>query len=220
MTAKNYYATLGVPPTASQQRIREAYHDLAKKHHPDKAGTESTGKFQDISEAYQVLSDPAARSCYDREQEPAGPDRMSGIRPGPRGWSKPEPLRQRHPVSESMRAGNWQREPDDFLDGILAQFLEGAIRQRQRNDGRLGFSGGCRELRAEIGVSPAEASCGAEIMVEVTWPAQISSFLRFGQTFLLRLHIPPGTVDGQIFHYPLDLPGGDRALLTVRIRLR
>src|SRR3989344_3718934 len=61
---KDYYQTLGVPRTASQDEIKKAYRKLAHEHHPDKK-TGDEGKFKEVNEAYQVLSDPKKRSNYD-----------------------------------------------------------------------------------------------------------------------------------------------------------
>lgn len=66
MTMKNYYNTLGVFPTASQDEIKQAYRKLANKHHPDKGGDQN--KFKDISVAYETLSDQNKRAEYDQMQ--------------------------------------------------------------------------------------------------------------------------------------------------------
>ena len=61
---KDYYTTLGVPRTASQEEIKKAYRKLAHQHHPDKKGGDEA-KFKEVNEAYQALSDPKKRSSYD-----------------------------------------------------------------------------------------------------------------------------------------------------------
>ena len=61
---KDYYQTLGISKTASQDEVKKAYRKLAHKYHPDK-GTGDEAKFKDINEAYQVLSDDKKRSNYD-----------------------------------------------------------------------------------------------------------------------------------------------------------
>ncbi len=62
--AKDYYQTLGVSKSASQDEIKKAYRKLAHQYHPDK-GTGDEAKFKEVNEAYQVLSDPQKRSNYD-----------------------------------------------------------------------------------------------------------------------------------------------------------
>ena len=66
-TYKDYYKILGVPRTADEKEIKSAYRKLARKHHPDVNPNDKSAeeKFKDISEAYEVLSDPKKRSQYD-----------------------------------------------------------------------------------------------------------------------------------------------------------
>ena len=62
----DHYTTLGVPRTASPDDIKRAYRKLASQHHPDKGGNVQT--FQQIEEAYRILSDPQSRAQYDNPQ--------------------------------------------------------------------------------------------------------------------------------------------------------
>ncbi|XP_065851677.1 uncharacterized protein [Euphorbia lathyris] len=66
-TQKDYYKILEVDYDATDEKIRLNYLKLALKWHPDKhqGDTAVTEKFQEINEAYRVLSDPAKRSDYD-----------------------------------------------------------------------------------------------------------------------------------------------------------
>src|SRR5438067_157339 len=68
MAAKDYYDILGVKKTATDEELKKAYRNLAKKHHPDrnKGNKEAENKFKEISEAYAVLSDKEKREQYDR----------------------------------------------------------------------------------------------------------------------------------------------------------
>jgi DnaJ-class molecular chaperone len=68
MGNKDYYALLGVNHLASDDEIKRAYKQKALKHHPDKnhGDVDAEKKFMDISEAYEMLSDPYKRSLYDR----------------------------------------------------------------------------------------------------------------------------------------------------------
>jgi DnaJ-class molecular chaperone len=58
----DYYATLGVPRTATADEIKQAFRRLASQHHPDKGG--DTQKFQAIQEAYATLGDEQKRAEY------------------------------------------------------------------------------------------------------------------------------------------------------------
>lgn len=60
---KNYYDTLGVNETASDNEIKQAFRNLASKYHPDKGGDES--KFKEINEAYDTLKNTQKRQEYD-----------------------------------------------------------------------------------------------------------------------------------------------------------
>lgn len=63
---KDYYKILGIPRDATQSDIKRSYRKLALKYHPDKnKNRDATKKFQDIGEAYSVLSDERKRRNYD-----------------------------------------------------------------------------------------------------------------------------------------------------------
>ena len=68
MEYRDYYATLGVPRTASQADIRKAFRRLAREHHPDvnKGDAGAEQRFKEVSEANEVLSDPEKRKAYDQ----------------------------------------------------------------------------------------------------------------------------------------------------------
>lgn len=67
---RDHYKTLGLSPAATAAEIRRAYRILARRYHPDvNPGKSTSDLFRAISEAYEVLSDPARRKAYDQERE-------------------------------------------------------------------------------------------------------------------------------------------------------
>src|SRR5258708_4289377 len=64
--SRDFYEILGVPRSASQEEIQQAYRKLARTYHPDvNSDPAAEDRFKDISEAYAVLSDPQTRRRYD-----------------------------------------------------------------------------------------------------------------------------------------------------------
>lgn len=68
MQQKDYYKVLGVSKSATAKEIKSAYKKLARKYHPDvnPGDSKAESKFQDINEAYEVLSDQEKRQQYDQ----------------------------------------------------------------------------------------------------------------------------------------------------------
>src|SRR5688572_2046065 len=94
MAKRDYYDVLGVPRSASEKEIRQAYRKLARQYHPDlnPNDKQAEAKFKEIGQAYEVLSDADKRKQYDRW----GPDfekyeqaRKAGASAGASGGSGP-----------------------------------------------------------------------------------------------------------------------------------
>ena len=68
---KDYYATLGIPRTASQDEIKKAYRKKALEFHPDRnpGDPKAEAEFKRISEAYEILSEENKRRTYDQYGE-------------------------------------------------------------------------------------------------------------------------------------------------------
>lgn len=78
---KTHYEQLGVKPTASPQQVRRAFRDLSKLYHPDTTelpAAEATDKFQQLNDAYAILSSPDRRWTYDQQ---VGYSRISVMQP-------------------------------------------------------------------------------------------------------------------------------------------
>lgn len=68
MSKKDFYSILGISRSSSPEEIKKAYRKLAVQFHPDKnpGDKKAEEKFKEISEAYDVLSDPKKREMYDQ----------------------------------------------------------------------------------------------------------------------------------------------------------
>lgn len=65
-TLPDYYGLLRIPPTATPQQVRAAYHEAAQRYHPDAVGSADRAfMFQAVTEAYRVLRDTGRRADYD-----------------------------------------------------------------------------------------------------------------------------------------------------------
>jgi curved DNA-binding protein CbpA len=66
---EDYYEDLQVSPNADQETIERVYRMLAKRYHPDNGCSGCVDKFDVVTKAYRVLSDPAKRAAYDARYE-------------------------------------------------------------------------------------------------------------------------------------------------------
>jgi hypothetical protein len=96
--SKTHYDQLGVKPTASPQQIRRAFRDLSKLYHPDTTdlpAAEATEKFQQLNDAYAILSSPDRRWTYDQQ---VGYSRISVMQPM-ESLSRPAAAPRREPAN-------------------------------------------------------------------------------------------------------------------------
>lgn len=81
MADKNYYDILGVNKNASDDEIKKAYRNLAKKYHPDlnPGNAEAAEKLKEVNEAFSVLSDKTKKQNYDTYGSADGPQGFGGF---------------------------------------------------------------------------------------------------------------------------------------------
>ena len=128
MQFKDYYAVLGVEPTAGDAEIKTAYRRLARKYHPDVSKeTGAEEQFKAVNEAYEALRDPQKRAAYDQL-------RARGYRPGEEFRPPPD-----------FGQGGYGGQGFDFEEvfgsagagnnGGFSDFFEGLFGRRARADG-------------------------------------------------------------------------------------
>uniref|UniRef100_A0A182WIP0 DnaJ homolog l(2)tid, mitochondrial n=1 Tax=Anopheles minimus TaxID=112268 RepID=A0A182WIP0_9DIPT len=154
---KDYYNTLGVTKNASSKEIKKAYYQLAKKYHPDtnKDDPNAGKKFQEVSEAYEVLSDETKRREYDTFGQTSEQMGRSGGGPGagagPQGFSQNWQFRSTIDPEELFRKifgdGGFQSGFDDFSD---SKFGFGGAQEVMMN---LTFAQAARGVNKDIDVN-------------------------------------------------------------------
>jgi len=133
---RDYYETLGVSKSATQDEIKSAFRKLARKFHPDTAEDKKTAeeKFKEINEAYEVLSDPEKRQKYDN----LGPNWNQNFPPPPSGGSPGGGWQQGFPGG----AGGFEQGGTEFHFGGtgFSDFFEQIFGSRRGGGRRGGFS--------------------------------------------------------------------------------
>ncbi|RFU45291.1 DnaJ C-terminal domain-containing protein [Paraburkholderia sp. DHOC27] len=128
MKYKDYYETLGLERSATQDDIKRAYRKLARKYHPDVSKLDDTEeRFKEVGEAYEVLKDPEKRAAYDR----MGSEWQNGqeFQPPPN-WDEGFEFRG--------RGGEAHPEADPNLDDFFAQMFGQRQGAYQRYGGQQG----------------------------------------------------------------------------------
>lgn len=127
--ARDYYAILGVLPSAEDIVVRAAYKALAQRHHPDKwAGenAEAERRMQEINQAYAILSDAAQRNAYDAQRKAGGG--------GEEFDTEEEGVRDAFSEAEEATQDDWDVAVEYFPD------LENIYRWLKRTSSSLAFS--------------------------------------------------------------------------------
>ena len=208
MTAKkDYYEVLVVDRSADEKTLKKAYRKLAKRYHPDTnpGNGNAEQRFKEVTEAYNILSDPEKRTLYDRFGHEAFEEGGSGTYHGFGGQN-----------------GNYQEYHyenggmDDILKEMFGSFFHGEdFRengfQRQDYSGRKGA-----DLRTEVTVSFDEAVFGCEKVISIQRPD--------GRVQSLQVCIPAGIEDGKSIRLrgkgEPGFAGGQSGDLLMKVRVK
>jgi len=240
MELKNYYYILGVPRTATARDILRAYRDRAKLYHPDRTGPQNTATFQDIVEAYEVLSDPERRRHYNHSlsefvevtpsASPVGSARLQPepLVPEPHSlhlYSQPEPLVP-EPMSLLYDFGSINHSFDALYDRLLQNFTGRGMSKAAHLE----------SLNVEVRLSPYEAIQGVIVPIGIPrfvhcedcggsgcdWHSQCLACQGHGMLeteHTVHVHIPPRVREGTVVEVPLHGLGIHNVFLRLHIRV-
>lgn len=204
---RDYYEVLGVGRDASDEAVKKAYRNLAKKYHPDSNSgeTQAEQKFREVSEAYSVLSDPEKKKLYDQfghaAFDPSGAPYESGGTYG--GFQGAHGGFGGNGFGENgFGGGNYTEyhfESGD-IDDLFGDLFGGAFRRNSRGgfDGRQYKKDGGHEpfrrkgsdLTFDVSISFDEAVFGCDKILNLQNPAD-------GSSQSLKVHIPAGIDTGK-----------------------
>lgn len=235
---KDYYETLGVDRSASQDTIHDAYRKLARKYHPDvNTSEEAEHKFKEINEAYEVLKDPEKRRKYDT----LGPNYHEGdeFRPPP-GW---EAFRDAGSRGGGRRTtfgfGDLGGGGFDFFGGGseagggFSDFFEslfgnafggfgGETAGRSAGAGTWGAKG--EDHEAEVTISLEDAYHGGKKTVTLEQRETDGTGRVHSRTKNYEVKIPPGITDGERLRLSgqggAAAGGGTKGDLYLRMRIQ
>ena len=201
---KDYYSILGVPKNANQKDIKKAYYQLAKKYHPDtnKDDPHAMKKFQEVSEAYEVLSDDEKRTQFDAFGSGSSSSNQQGQNPFRGGGfnQRQQGFRQ----SGGRQGVRWEYQsnvdPEELFKQIFGEFsrarggMRGFMNPFDDIFHNFQFRGG---MEATCNVSFLEAVKG------VSKPIDVMEIDRRGQKQIRQVlvPVPPGIADGQTLRY-------------------
>jgi curved DNA-binding protein len=211
---RDLYKVLGVARDADADTLKKAYRKLARRHHPDvnpgdKAAEE---KFKQISEAYDVLSDPTKRRNYDEFGEIS----LQG------GFDPEQARRAREAFGARFGGGPGAEfrggEPFEFgdLDDLLGRFGFGG------RGGAAGRAAGLRgsDVEASLELDFLEAAKGGEKRITLQLAGEDGRL----RTETLTVRIPPGVSDGGRIRLrgkgAPGLGGGPPGDLWAQVRIR
>lgn len=225
---KDYYRTLGVSRTASDDEIRKAFRRLARQYHPDVAKNKAVAeeKFKEINEAYEVLGDPGKRRKYDALG--TNWNRAGGFAPPP-GWRAADAAGSHGPGEHFEFRFGGTGFSDFFeqffgsrgsrFDGFPDSTEETAGPREDRFRSGRSFAQRGEDIEGDILVTLDEVLQGSvrTVSLQRTDPQDEEN-----QTRTFRVKIPPGVQEGQLIRVSgqggMGPAGGKAGDLYLRIK--
>jgi len=219
---KDYYETLGVPRTASDDQIKKSFRKLARQYHPDVAKDKKKAeeKFKELNEAYEVLGDSAKRKKYDE----LGANWKSGadFRPPPgwEGFTGGQAFRGRGTGGQEFEFHFGGTGFSDFFEQLFGSRMRGGAGGFGRTAGFEDeeFTERGRDIEGDILVTLEEALRGSVRTVNVRHTVGRSI-----KTETHQVKIPPGVTEGQKLRLAgrgeTGAGGGAAGDLYLRVRL-
>ena len=185
---KDYYAVLGVPKTASEKEIRQAYRKLARQFHPDlnPSNKQAEARLKDVNEAYEVLGDPAKRKKYDQMGPSWNAPDFEDLFGGGSGGRTTTRTVTAEEIEEMLgRRGAGGGSPfSDFFETFFGGTRRSASTTTRSSSSRQG-----RDAEQPVEVTLEEAFQGTTRVLEL-------SDERGGKPRRIEVKIPPGVADG------------------------
>ena len=206
MDFKDYYATLGVQRSATQDEVKRAYRKLARKFHPDVSKEpDAEARFKEVAEAHEALIDPERRAAYDDigQRHAAAQSRGQPFEP-PSGWD-----------SGYEYSGNGAMPPGGRSDADFSDFFESLFGRSQggrraprtaSGAGPGGVAAQGEDHHAKVVIDLLDAYRGAQRTVSLRMPVFDAEGRASLQERQLEVHIPKGVRGGQ--HLRLAGQGG------------
>ncbi|MBC7940996.1 MAG: DnaJ domain-containing protein [Chitinophagaceae bacterium] len=199
MDFKDYYATLGVEPSATQDEIKRAYRKLARKFHPDVSKEpDAERRFKEVAEAHEALIDPERRAAYDEIGQRHA--RGEAFQPPP-GWNSGFEFSGRGAPGAGPQGRARDADFSDFFESIFG---------RGGHDARPGASGHRpapgRDHHAKVMIDLEDSYRGARRTISLRVPVIDAQGHGVFHDRQLEVNIPKGVREGQ--HLRLAGQGG------------
>ena len=191
MEFKDYYATLGVARTATQDEIKRAYRKLARKYHPDVSKeADAEARFKDVAEAHEALIDAERRAAYDDIAQ-----RHASGRPfePPPGWDSGFEFSGRGAPGAAGRHtdGADARDFSAFFESLFGRAGSEGLR-RQAASAMQG-----QDHHAKVSIDLMDACHGARRTISLRRPVIDAAGQTTLQEHQLEVGIPKGVREGQ-----------------------